>query len=139
MEVIDHDAVDEEEVEVELTGSESHIDDPVRIYLMQMGEIPLLTRKEEIVAAKRIEKSRTHFRNAMLATDYALHTAVSLLEKVHDGRLRLDRTIEVSVTNIREKRHIMGVSAAESAYVASLAQGESQGFCDGYQQVAYAA
>ena len=45
----------------------------------------------------------------MLATDYALHTAVSLLDKVHDGRLRLDRTIEVSVTNIREKRHIMGV------------------------------
>jgi RNA polymerase primary sigma factor len=109
VEVIDHEAVDEEEVEVELTGSESHIDDPVRIYLMQMGEIPLLTRKEEIVAAKRIEKSRTHFRNAMLATDYALHTAVSLLEKVHDGRLRLDRTIEVSVTNIREKKHIMGV------------------------------
>ena len=112
MEVIDHDAAAEEEVEeidVEVGGSESHIDDPVRIYLMQMGEIPLLTRKEEIVAAKRIEKSRTRFRNAMLATDYALHAAVSLLDKVHDGRLRLDRTIEVSVTNIREKKHIMGV------------------------------
>ena len=112
VEVIDHEAVDEgevEELEIEVSGSESHIDDPVRIYLMQMGEIPLLSRKEEIAAAKRIEKSRTRFRNAMLATDYALHTAVSLLDKVHDGRLRLDRTIEVSVTNIREKKHIMGV------------------------------
>ena len=33
----------------------------------------------------------------------------SLLEKIRDGRLRLDRTIEVSVTNVREKRHIMGL------------------------------
>jgi RNA polymerase primary sigma factor len=111
VDAIDHEAVEEEaeELEVETSGSGSHIDDPVRIYLMQMGEIPLLTRKEEIAAAKRIEKSRTHFRNALLATDYALHAAVSLLDKVRDGRLRLDRTIEVSVTNIREKRHIMGV------------------------------
>ena len=45
----------------------------------------------------------------MLATDYVLQAAVALLEKVRDGQLRLDRTIEVSVTNIREKRHIMGV------------------------------
>jgi RNA polymerase primary sigma factor len=111
MEVIDHEAVEEDvsELDVETSGSDSHIDDPVRIYLMQMGEIPLLTRKEEILAAQRIEKSRTRFRNAMLATDYALHAAMALLEKVRDGRLRLDRTVEVSVTNIREKRHIMGV------------------------------
>ena len=116
VDVIDHEAADEEEdleeldeLDLDSSGSDSHIDDPIRIYLMQMGEIPLLTRKEEIVAAIRIEKSRTRFRNAMLSTDYALHTAVALLDKVHDGRLRLDRTIEVSVTNIREKRHIMGV------------------------------
>ncbi len=109
VEVIEQEAVEEEELGVETSGSANHIDDPVRIYLMQMGEIPLLTRPEEIAAAKRIEKSRTRFRNSLLATDYSLHAAVSLLDKVHDGRLRLDRTIEVSVTNIREKRHIMGV------------------------------
>ncbi len=91
------------------TGADDHIDDPVRIYLMQMGEVPLLTRKEEIAAARRIERTRTRFRQNMLATDYVLRAAVSLLEKVRDGRLRLDRTVEVSVTNIRGKRHIMGL------------------------------
>ena len=95
--------------DLELTGMDDQIDDPVRIYLMQMGEIPLLTRKEEIKAAKRIERSRARFRQSMLATDYVLQGAVGLLEKIRDGRLRLDRTVEVSVTNLRQKRHIMGL------------------------------
>jgi len=102
-------AEDAHDLDADLTGCDAHIDDPVRIYLMQMGEIPLLTRAEEIAAAKRIERARTRFRHCMLATDYVLHAAVGLLEKVRDGRLRLDRTVEVSVTNLREKRHIMGL------------------------------
>ena len=103
------DELEQEELDAEqdLTGGDDRIDDPVRIYLMQMGEIPLLTRKEEVAAAKRIERARGLFRHSMLATDFILQAAISLLEKVRDGRLRLDRTVEVSVTNIREKRHIM--------------------------------
>ena len=42
--------------------AESWSDDPVRMYLTQMGEIPLLTRKEEISLAKRIENTRQRFR-----------------------------------------------------------------------------
>ncbi len=83
------------------------IDDPVRMYLMQMGEIPLLTRVEEVQAAKRIERSRTLFRHSMLASDFLLQGAAALLEKVRDGELRLDRTIEVSVTNVQEKKRIL--------------------------------
>ena len=83
------------------------IDDPVRMYLMQMGEIPLLTRDEEVAAAKEIDRTRTKFRDNMLATDFVLQAAVVALEKVRDGELRLDRTIEVSVTNTAEKKRIM--------------------------------
>ena len=88
-------------------GSPDNTDDPVRMYLMQMGQIPLLNRVEEIDAAKEIERTRTLYRHSMLASDFMLQGAVSALEQVRDGQLRLDRTIEVSVTNTAEKKNIM--------------------------------
>ena len=93
----------------ELTGEDDQIDDPVRIYLMQMGEIPLLKPKEELAGAKRIEIGRRRFRRCMLANDYVLQAAVSLLECIRDNKVRLDRTIEVSVINVREKRRLLKV------------------------------
>jgi len=83
------------------------IDDPVRMYLMQMGEIPMLSRDQEVTFAKRIEATRTSFRRTMLCNDFMLHGAAELLQKVADGNLRLDRTIEISVTNIAEKKRVL--------------------------------
>ena len=88
-------------------ASDAAIDDPVRMYLMQMGQIPLLTREEEISAATKIDQARFSFRNTMLATDFMLQGSLDLLQKVQDKTLRLDRTIEVSVTNKAEKNRIM--------------------------------
>ncbi|KKL57770.1 hypothetical protein LCGC14_2232100, partial [marine sediment metagenome] len=102
-----HPADEHGEYDAEQTGGDDQIEDPVRIYLMQMGEIPLLTRAEEIAAARRIEQSRKRFRHNILATDYVLHGAIGLLESIRDGKLRLDRTIEVSVINVREKRRLL--------------------------------
>ena len=82
-------------------------EDPVRMYLMQMGQIPLLTREQEVSAAKQIERTRDRYRHSMLATDFLLQGALKLLEQVRDKQLRLDRTIEVSVTNASEKKAIM--------------------------------
>jgi len=112
----DHSADEESMLEDEsgddFGSEESHesvdaTEDPVRMYLMQMGEIPLLTRQEEVSAAKRIEMTRTDYRNWMLASDFMLQGATKLLEQVRDSKLRLDRTIEVSVTNASEKIAIM--------------------------------
>jgi len=83
------------------------IDDPVRMYLMQMGEIPLLTREEEVSAAVKIDRARFLFRRHLLATDFMLQGAFTLLEMVSDKKTRLDRTIEVSVTNKVEKERIL--------------------------------
>jgi RNA polymerase primary sigma factor len=99
----------DDEREREQTGEDDQIDDPVRIYLMQMGEIPMLSRQQEMAVAKRIDRSRRGFRYSMLTTDYVLHAAVGLLESIRDNRLRLDRTIEVSVVNLREKARLLKV------------------------------
>ncbi len=91
----------------ELAEEVESTDDPVRMYLMQMGQIPLLTRQEEIASAQKIECTRSKYRHWMLATDFMLQGACKLLEQVRDSKLRLDRTIEVSVTNAAEKKAIM--------------------------------
>jgi len=97
-----------QEVESKLKVSDDGaIDDPVRMYLMQMGRIPLLTREEEISSAIAIDKARFKFRNKMLATDFMLRGAYEALKLVLRKKLRLDRTIEVSVTNKEEKKRIM--------------------------------
>lgn len=82
-------------------------DDPVRMYLMQMGEIPLLSRRQEVAAARDIERARSLYRQWMLSNDFVLEGAVRILEGIRDGELRLDRTVEVSVTNTAEKRRIL--------------------------------
>ncbi len=105
-EELDGDLIEEGDLE-ELTEEVESTDDPVRMYLMQMGQIPLLTRDEEISSAKKIERTRSKYRHWMLATDFMLQGACKLLEQVRDSKLRLDRTIEVSVTNAAEKKAIM--------------------------------
>ena len=84
------------------------IDDPVRMYLTQMGEIPLLTREQEISLAKKIEITRRRYRRELLSCDYVLRTACEILNKVHVGELPFDRTIKVSVTEGLEKTQILG-------------------------------
>ena len=59
------------------------IDDPVRMYLTQMGEISLLTRDEEIRLAKKIETCRMIFRRKVLENDYSVEACVEVLTQVH--------------------------------------------------------
>src|SRR5712692_1728471 len=82
-------------------------DDPVRMYLTQMGEIPLLKREEEIALAKKIEVTRKRFRRKVLECDGALRKVVDTLKRVHTTELPFDRTIKVSLTENLEKDKIL--------------------------------
>jgi RNA polymerase primary sigma factor len=88
--------------------TETWSDDPVRMYLTQMGEIPLLTRQEEIRLARRIEITRRRFRARLLECDYVIQMAFRTLKRVYDGELPFDRTVQVSVTDRLEKEQILG-------------------------------
>ncbi|HET6496211.1 MAG TPA: RNA polymerase sigma factor RpoD [Thermoleophilia bacterium] len=83
------------------------IDDPVRMYLTQMGEIPLLTRPQEIALAKKIELTRMAFRKLVLQSDYCITQAVDILQQVSEGRLPFDRTMKVSTSEAMAKSTII--------------------------------
>lgn len=102
---------DEERNELDLSFMDDEdsrrIDDPVRMYLTQMGEIPLLKREEEIALAKKIEVTRKRFRRKVLECDGALAQVVDTLRRVHIGELPFDRTVKVSLTENLEKDKIL--------------------------------
>lgn len=72
--------------------------DPIRLYLGQMAEIPLLSRAQEIALAKKIEVTRKRFRRSVLGCAMAMRMTIGVLTKVHKGTLPFDRTIKVSLT-----------------------------------------
>ena len=82
------------------------MDDPVRMYLTQMGSIPLLSRNEEVRLAKKIETTRMIFRRRCLECDYIVTQAVETLKQVSEGSLPFDRTMRVSTLDDKAKDKI---------------------------------
>ncbi|MEZ6136280.1 MAG: sigma-70 family RNA polymerase sigma factor [Pirellulaceae bacterium] len=99
----------DEDKDLHAIGSSSSArlsEDPIRLYLSQMSEIPLFSREEEIALAKKIEITRKRFRRAVLGNDFSLRQTIDVLRKVHRGQLPFDRTIKVSLTERLTKEQI---------------------------------
>ncbi len=78
-------------------------DDPIRMYLHQMGQVALLTREQEVAICKRIESAeqmvRLMFDDLGVASDLYLET----IEKLESGKERFDRVIEDKFVDSREQ------------------------------------
>jgi RNA polymerase primary sigma factor len=101
-------------------GTGRRIDDPVRMYLTQMGEIPLLTREEEVRLAKKIELTRMAFRQMVLESNYCASQAVDILQQVYDGTLPFDRTMKISTSEQMAKATILRRMPGNLATVRAL-------------------
>ncbi len=102
--------------------------DPIRMYLSQMGNIPLLSREDEIFLAKQIELTRKRFRRCVLMSDYVLGLAVETLEKVHAGELPFERTLRTSETENVQKDQILGRMALNLQTLRVLMQQNREDF-----------
>jgi len=114
--------------------------DPIRMYLSQMGNIPLLSRDREIFLAKQIEIMRKRMRRHMTESDFALRIAVDIIEKVSRQELPFERTLRTSETedvrkeqiegrmeaNLASLRHLMSANEADFAAWRELADGKAE-------------
>ncbi len=69
------------------------LDDPVRQYLKQMGQVPLLTRDEEIAISKRIEKAESSLQRIVHRFGFTPAAYVDLAMRLFEGEERFDRVI----------------------------------------------
>jgi len=79
----------------EETHKFTQIDDPVKMYLRQMGQIPLLTREQEIDLAERIKSAEELFRKNVLWRSAAKRTVIEVLEDTLSNDINLDEVIDI--------------------------------------------
>ncbi|MEF9519569.1 RNA polymerase sigma factor [Chlamydia crocodili] len=80
-------------------------DDPVRMYLKEMGTVPLLTREEEVEISKRIEKAQVQIERIILRFRYSSKEAISIAQYLINGKERFDKII--SEKEVEDKTHFL--------------------------------
>ncbi|CAF22901.1 MULTISPECIES: RNA polymerase sigma factor [Candidatus Protochlamydia] len=88
--------------------SEGSPDDPVRMYLKEMGSVPLLSREEEVEISKRIEKAQVQIERIILRFRYATSEAIAIANYLLTGKERFDKSItEKEVVNKQEFMNLL--------------------------------
>jgi RNA polymerase primary sigma factor len=92
---------------IDLTpGPVGRTEDPVRLYLREMGRVALLTREGEIALAKRIEEGKNQVTNAILSTNLALERFRELRETLRRGDLSVKDVVDVNEEEFTEEKEI---------------------------------
>jgi len=79
------------------------LDDPVRMYLKQMGQVPLLTREQEVEISKRIEDAEIEVAKYLYRFGFTTDKYLELAEKLQKGKERFDRVILDKKIESRER------------------------------------
>ena len=77
-------------------------DDPIRMYLHQMGQVPLLTREQEVEICKRIEEAEVNVRRIFNRLGFAAQMYLDLAERLENGDERFDRVVIDKYVDSRE-------------------------------------
>ena len=96
-------AAEEKEEEAEEVRSEP-VDDPVRMYLRQMGQIPLLSRESELKLAKEIKEAETRFREVLFTTQFARQEILNLVERMKTQKINPE---EYVTEDFRRKERLL--------------------------------
>ena len=100
----DKDEKEEKEEKEEKSDAKLDIlDDPVRMYLKQMGQVPLLTREQEVEISKRIEDAELKVQELLYGFGFVARAHVDLAQKLIDQRERFDRVILDKKIESRER------------------------------------
>ncbi|MHC4252941.1 MAG: sigma-70 family RNA polymerase sigma factor, partial [Planctomycetota bacterium] len=83
------------------------LNDPIRMYLSQMGTIPLLSRDEEIRLAKSIELMSNGFRRKILQSDVAVRKSISIFENMGRSSQNFDRTVQTTGPQMLGREEIL--------------------------------
>ncbi|MCX8037927.1 MAG: RNA polymerase sigma factor RpoD [Candidatus Sumerlaeia bacterium] len=87
----------------------SKIDDPVRLYLMEMGKVPLLTREEEVILAKQIEKGRHEITAAIARASVTAEELRRIRARLEQGQVSLNDVLRANIdeTDFEEQARAM--------------------------------
>ncbi|HSE91978.1 MAG TPA: RNA polymerase sigma factor RpoD [Methylomirabilota bacterium] len=92
---------------IDLTpGPVGRTEDPVRLYLREMGRVALLTREGEIALAKRIEEGKNQVANAILSTNLALERFRELREQLRQDDISIKEVVDVNEEEFTEEKEI---------------------------------
>jgi RNA polymerase primary sigma factor len=105
------------EAELDLSpGKTSKVDDPVRLYLREMGRVPLLSKKEEVQLSKRIEEGQRIIEETIFEVPIAVSEVKKLCSKAISRKVKCSNIIEVPFQRIsvaeRESRILESVKSA---------------------------
>ena len=92
-------APEENEKEIDLTpGALSRTDDPVRLYLKEMGSVALLSREGEIEIAKRIEEGKKDIATVVYGLPMTLEFVLTLRDQLKNGKIDVREIVPVVET-----------------------------------------